>query len=123
MAQRTQVELFLAQFRESWPPRCLISGERDKNLQGLADLNLTAKQREAEIMGLSVENYHDGPLENKSRGGQGIWIFGKVTNGTEVYIKLNIFEAGGQLHATCISFHPAERCMKYPFAQRGMGHD
>lgn len=116
MTQRTQVELFLAQFRECWPPRCSISGKRDKNLQGLADLNLTAKQREEEIMSLAVENYHDGPLENKSRGGQGIWIFGKLINGIELYIKLNIFEADGQFYATCISFHPAEVCLTYPFA-------
>jgi len=67
-------------------------------------------------MSLTVEHYHDGPLENISRGGRGIWIFGKVINGIEVYIKLNIFEAGGRFHATCISFHPAEFCLTYPFA-------
>lgn len=111
MVHRAQVELFLKQFRECWPPKCLTI-KTDKNLQALADLNITAVQRKEIILQLTPEDYIRGPEEDKDRGGENIWIFAKHVQGREIYIKLKFFEAGGNFYAKCLSFHPAEWPLK-----------
>lgn len=123
MTQRSQVEFALAKFREHWPPNCRLAEQRDKNLQALADLNLTADQRKEIILHLKVENYVSGPLEDKGKGGGSIWIFGKFIEDIEVYIKLSLFGAGGKLYAKCISFHPADQPLTYPFSKGGETND
>lgn len=115
LVQRAQVVLFLTQFRQCWPPKCTVINN-DKNIQALADLNIAANQRRDIILHLSAANYSEGPLKDRDRGGEGIWIFGKQVEGREVYIKLNLFEVSGKFFASCLSFHPAERALKYPFS-------
>lgn len=63
-----------------------------KNIQALADLNLTAEQRKEIILHLTPEDYIEGPVTDRDRGGEDIWIFGKQVRGEEVYIKLKLFE-------------------------------
>lgn len=115
MVRPAQVVLFITQFREYWPPKCVVINT-DKNIQALADLNITAKQRQEIILHLSVENYSEGPSRDRDRGGEGIWIFGKQVQGQEIYIKLNLFEVKEKYFASCLSFHPAERTLTYPFS-------
>lgn len=115
MVRPAQVVLFVTQFREHWPPKCVVIST-DKNIQALANFNITPRQRRDIILHLSVENYVDGPLLDKDRGGEGIWIFGERVQEEEVYIKLNLFEVKGKYCASCLSFHPAEWSLTYPFS-------
>lgn len=114
-ARITQVELFIREFRECWPPKCHVVNT-EKNIQALADLNLTARQRREIILHLTPADYIKGPLEDKDRGGENIWIFSKEVQGQQVYIKLKLFEAKGHFFGKCISFHPAEWPMDNPFS-------
>jgi hypothetical protein len=46
-----------------------------------------------------------------------VWVFGKHIEGTEVYIKLKLTNTEAP---KCLSFHPAERTLHYPFRNRKM---
>ena len=60
-----------------------------------------------------IEDYSQGPLEERMYGGVAMWIFGKDVKKNEVYIKITMGFAGGSV--ICISFHAAEYPMRYPF--------
>jgi len=85
------------------------------------ELGLTERNCRNIIGALSVENYSGGPEEDRDRPGSGqIWVFGTDVDGVEVYIKLKVFKAerSGRVEtfAKCLSFHRAERLIRYPFA-------
>jgi hypothetical protein len=63
-----------------------------------------------------VLNYVDGPLQDVDRTGH-VWIFGKTIRGVQVYIKLKIADDDGTDWPMCISFHQAERPMRFPFTE------
>ena len=91
-----------------------IFSNRPKNsIQNLADLGITAKMREEIILNLEVEDYSEGPLEETQQGGNEMWVFGKIINNQQVYIKLTISQVTGS--PICISFHRAEYLMEFPF--------
>lgn len=72
-----------------------------------------------EIMDLSVKDYCEGPLHDKSGFLGDFWVFGKIIQNSEIYIKLkvkNLNSSGDkQLSTLCISFHFAEKTLSYPF--------
>jgi len=65
-----------------------------------------------EILSLSVNDFCEGPLKDKSVPGN-LWVFGKVIRGEEIYIKLKL--SGGGQFVTILSFHIAEAPLNYPF--------
>jgi len=69
--------------------------------------------REEIILNLEVEDYSEGPLEETQQGGNEMWVFGKIINNQQVYIKLTISQVTGS--PICISFHRAEYLMEFPF--------
>lgn len=46
------------------------------------------------------------------------WVFGKHVEGTEVYIKLKLTRTEAP---KCLSFHPAERALRYPLRKKKEG--
>lgn len=99
---------------------------RKENLELLAATGvLTEQLRRDVILGLSATDYCDGPLANEVPGHKGgIWIFGASVGGEETYIKLTIEpvkdENGAIVKlAKCLSFHPADRVLEYPFRAKG----
>ncbi len=115
MADRWQVELFLHEFRQCWPPDCLVEN-REKNSIALAELGLTPALRTEAIFNLTVSNYVEGPNPDHDRPGQELWVFGATIEGAEIYIKLKIFETKeGRRVGKCLSFHRAEQRLPYPF--------
>ena len=86
---------------------------RDKNIQTLLDLDITSSSRTKIIKELEVEDYSEGPLVEKMNGWHDMWVFGKQIKGNEVYIKVTMGKENN--NSICISFHIAERPMKYPF--------
>jgi hypothetical protein len=75
-------------------------------------LGFTQLDVQNEILRLDSNNYVEGPQpDDKGRPGK-VWVFGKVIEHEEIYIKLKMGITG---QPTCISFHIAEKPMNYPF--------
>jgi len=89
---------------------------KQDNTQALIDLGLTVRNRRDELLSLSVLDYCYGPAPDHGRPGQ-VWVFGKEIRSVEIYIKLKIVEAEYPTQALCLSFHPAERPLQYPFRE------
>ncbi|MEN8155910.1 MAG: toxin [Bacteroidota bacterium] len=91
----------------------LFLDDRGKNQQTLHDLEISPAKRKEIIGSLKVEDYSQGPLNEKMRGILPMWIFGKLVRKKEVYIKVSMGLKNNE--AVCISFHIAEHPMNYPF--------
>lgn len=69
-----------------------------------------------EILTLNVKNYSYTDTDRDLKRKGELWLFGKVlkppriNESTEVYIKLKL-----QGRVVCLSFHPSEFDMKYPY--------
>ena len=113
MAALSEVELFLRDFKTKMNIWDVIFLNRPKNIQTLADLNITANQRKDVLNALTSEDYSEGPVEEVVFKGSAMWIFGKSINNTKVYIKISLGKPGNNV--LCISFHPAEYPLNYPF--------
>ena len=85
---------------------------RSVNLQDIADIGLDLTGVKNELLGLSSEDYSQGPEPDRDFPGE-IWVFGQEILGNEVYIKLKIDQEDERL--TCISFHIAKYELNYPF--------
>lgn len=109
-----QIVYFLRNFKEIMAKNRLRIVNRKDHQKSLASLGLTREDCEKEILSLSQENYYRGPEPNGRLGGE-IWEFGKIIGGREVYIKLKIAEIASEKFAKCISFHPAESPLCYPY--------
>ena len=71
-----------------------------------------AIDRKMTLERLVVQDYSEGPLEEKLYGGSDMWVFGKQIKTKEVYIKISLGAHGSSV--ICISFHIAEHTMNYP---------
>jgi hypothetical protein len=91
----------------------LFLDDRGKNQQTLHDLEISPAKREEIISSLKVEDYLQGPLEEKMRGILPMWVFGKQVKKNEVYIKVSMGIENSR--AVCISFHIVEHPVNYPF--------
>lgn len=110
---KTDVEAFLRDFETKgtiWP--LLFRDDRKKNTQVLIDMDITAKDRTEIIQLLEAEDYVKGPTPDTLNIESDLWEFGKVYKEQEIYIKLTLGTYGDP--PKCISFHPAERPLKYP---------
>jgi len=87
--------------------------ERPKNAQTLATLEIAPFERDEAVKNLEINDYCEGPLEETQYGGETMWVFGKQIKSEEVYIKITLGIPNNAV--ICISFHIAERPMKYPF--------
>lgn len=114
MATREEVEKFLNQFCEKLKIYDIIfRDDRGKNMQALAELDITPNYRLEVIKSLTVDDYSEGPIINTLNQFGDLWVFGKDVKGNEVYIKISL---GFPKNKTiCISFHKAEHKMNYPF--------
>jgi len=114
MAAKHEVEHFLSEFRTKMRIfQIIFWDDRGKNAQALLDLEISSGKRKEIIEKLALEDYSQGPLEEQMIGIPPMWVFGKKVKETEVYIKISMGRTN--LQTICISFHPAEYYMKYPF--------
>lgn len=114
MPSKQEVAAFLNHFHEKmkiWG--VLFWDKRGKNAQALADWEVPAGQREEALKELQLEDYSEGPFEDELIEGGEMWVFGRMFKGTETYIKITMGQPGSSV--ICISFHPAEHPMNYPF--------
>lgn len=107
------VRQFLARFLPKLKTWGIIYLNRDKNIEALTQLAITASQRDSIIQSLRVEDYVE-TLESLMMGRSNyLWVFGKEIDCKEVYIKVAIGEPSSK--TICISFHLAEYPLKYAF--------
>ena len=116
MATKNEVDRFLKDFKQKTKIFQIIFDVRGKNAQALLDLDINPVKRKEVIESLKVDDYSEGPLEEKMRGILPMWVFGKMVKKQEVYIKISMGLANSQ--TICISFHPAEYPMNYPFKNK-----
>lgn len=111
---RNEVERFLKDFKaKTGIFQIIFLDDRGKNAQALLDLEISPIKRMDVINKLKVEDYSEGPLEERMRGLLPMWVFGKKVKKQEVYIKISM---GVENSSTvCISFHFARHPMNYPF--------
>lgn len=117
MASKQEVEIFLKELHVKIKVFGIIFfDDRGKNLQTLLDLEITPTYRKEIISLLKVEDYSQGPLDEKMHGILPMWVFGKKIKQKEVYIKISMGTENN--NAICISFHIAEHPMNYPFKNK-----
>jgi hypothetical protein len=113
MATIKQVEEFLNTLRQkikTW--KILYRDDRGKNTQALADIELRPFERDEIIANLKVQDYCQGPLEEKLYKGLDMWVFGKEVKENEIYIKISLGLPSSNV--VCISFHVSEHKLTYP---------
>lgn len=87
--------------------------DRLKNTQALLDLELSIGVRREVIKNLEMIDYSEGPIDDKLNGQSELWVFGKTIKNREIYIKISLGIPDNRV--ICISFHPAEHPLHYPF--------
>jgi hypothetical protein len=113
MATKPEVEQFLKELKEKIKFINIRFRPRDKNLQALADLDITANKRLEYLMNLKAEDYYAGPKKNTyDTTLSDYYEFGIQVKGIEVYIKIS--KGLTDKPVDCMSFHPAEFPMSYP---------
>lgn len=119
MAQATREEVasFLKEFKETAVQhRGIFFVNRYEYDLTRQALEINKFYAENEIYNLKPENYSTGPEPDHGQPGT-VWIFGKNICGREVYIKLKVSAADIGRITKCLSFHIADRPIKYPYAE------
>jgi hypothetical protein len=116
-ARKEEVRVFLKAFKKIALQRGIDFIPRREFLKARAHLGLTLKNCKEEIVVLTVNDYCEGPNPDRDRPGH-IWVFGKRIHETEIYIKLKLTLVEGQAIAKCLSFHPADYPLCFPFEEK-----
>lgn len=112
---RQYVLNFLKDFKELMRQGHYIVKDHHKNIRALIDLGINARLRDEIILSVGIGDYSSGPNPDDYHPGY-YWVFGKNVDTNEIYIKLKIVTLNnGNDRAICLSFHPAEHPLKYPF--------
>lgn len=87
---------------------------RPESAECIAGLGYTLADVREAILGLSVADYCAGPLHDRDAPGN-LWVFGKVIQGKEVYIKLKLAKVGPVKRVRIVSFHFPEEPLSHPY--------
>lgn len=90
----------------------------DNNSNTMLALNYSAEDIVEEIKELRVEHYSETIIDCKTDGLVPLYVFGKVIQNREVYIKMRIkVRKNGAEFVFCLSFHFAKHPMEpFPYA-------
>ena len=117
MATREEIEHFLRDFKHKLGFQGLfIRSDRDKNFKTLTALEFRVEDVKKELNELSVIHFSEGPVKETLYKGSDMWIFGKVIQSKEVYIKISMGQPSDK--AICISFHFSDNSMTYPYKSK-----
>ncbi len=112
--KKSEVESFLNDFKVKMGTFDIVFDHRDKNIQALLYLEITALDRKKYISKLKSEDYISGPNDDANdTKRQPYWEFGMSINNKDVYIKISLNKKNKSV--LCISFHPAEFKLNYKF--------
>jgi hypothetical protein len=113
MAKKEEVQQFLNDFKAKMSVfQILFRDERKKNTQALLSLEMSWEKRKKVIQSLEIEDYCEGPLDDKLYGIASLWVFGKYIKELELYVKISMGKPNSSV--LCVSFHEAEHKMTYP---------
>ncbi len=116
IAQREEVEAFLQRVREAARnDRIRFWGERKKNRKCFIDLRLTENDVVGYLANLEIEDYCEGPAPDEKGNPRMIWVFGLQIRDVEIYVRLADRAVDSHDHCVCISFHPSEHPLTYPY--------
>lgn len=115
MPSKEEIQEFLDLFREQKNTHGIVFYDRQKNLKALLQLEISAKRRNKVLNDLTITDYYKGPKTDGVLKGTEFWEFGKKVRKKEVYIKISLGLEGKAVR--CLSFHVAERPIKYPYQQ------
>lgn len=88
MATKSEVERFLNDFKTKMSIyQIIFLDDRGKNAQALLDLDMSPISRKETITKLKVEDYSEGPLDEKMRGILPMWVFGKIVKSRKCTLK------------------------------------
>lgn len=114
MIGKRDVEQFLSSLKDKIRVFDIVFRPRDKNLDSLAALDITAAERLRLLIGLTADDYCAGPKPDTMQPDRpDYYEFGLQIKGMDVYIKISPGMPGKP--ADCMSFHIAERALAYPF--------
>lgn len=114
MTEKRDVEAFLRDFQEKLKVFDIVFEGRQKNIDALLELEISATERLDHIVSLKSENYFRGPTKDTLNPGRAdYWEFGKTIKGRTVYIKISMGYTNKPV--ICISFHLAEFSIWHPF--------
>jgi hypothetical protein len=114
MATQEEVRNFLNEFKVKMEVFSLLfRDDRMKNTQAMLNLEISWEKRKTIVESISVEDYSEGPLDDKLYGIASMWVFGKYIKELEIYIKISFGRPNE--HVLCVSFHPAQYKMSFPF--------
>lgn len=109
-----EVERFLSNlFGKMKISEIIFLDDRKKNRDALLELDIVPADRISAIKSLTVEDYSEGPILDVLNLLGEMWVFGKDVNEKEVYIKISL--GLPNRNSICVSFHPSEHPMKYPY--------
>lgn len=117
MASQAEIEGFLRDFKQKlgfWG--ILIRSDRDKNFKTMTALEYSFNDVKKELSGLEIGHYAKGPLTDNLYRDADMWVFGKLIQGQEVYIKITMGQPGDKV--LCISFHFSEETLIYPYKNK-----
>jgi hypothetical protein len=117
-----EISLFLKEFKKVVKKRGIDFIPRQEFIETLILFGITRRNCEEEILCLSVDDYCQGPDDDRDRPGK-VWVFGRHIEGREVYIKLKLAMVGKETIAKCLSFHPAEFPLCFPLRPKKGGRE
>lgn len=121
MNERTEVFKKLCDFL-SEVKRTISKGRfqlvnRHVNIKAITEYGLTEEDVKSEIKHLTVADYYRGPAPDHKFPNQLVWEFGIMISGQIWYVKLTMTDSENGPVVRCLSFHPADRPMKFPFRE------
>ena len=117
-----KINIFLKEFKMVAKQRGIDFIPRQEFIETLILFGITRRNCEEEILSLSVDDYCQGPDDDRDRPGK-VWVFGRHIEGREVYIKLKLAMVGKETIAKCLSFHPAEFPLCFPLRPKKGGRE
>jgi hypothetical protein len=100
------IDLTLSEMREAIRCRRYWFFPRIQNQNTLATLGITAKHAFDVMLSLSDKDYYSGPDPDWDRPGEPpLWVFKKMIQNEQIYIKFKIINKGEDKHLLVISFH------------------
>ena len=120
MQEREKVRDFLQLVKETIVNPVADQGwvlvKRPENKECILQLGFKYQDIKETLLGLSVEDYCDGPCYDRDQPGE-LWIFGKTIENKVIYIKLKLASLGQLNIVRIISFHFAEHKLEYPLKE------
>jgi hypothetical protein len=121
-SKEEEINRFLKEFKMVAKQRGIDFVPRQEFIETLILFGITRRNCEDEILGLSVDDYCQGPDDDRDRPGK-VWVFGRCIENREVYIKLKLATVGKETIAKCLSFHPAEFPLNFPLRPKKGGRE